>query len=312
MHTTNLPWLVIEASCEGVLRYAQVTPSKRPVIDAVREIRVEGLPTFTDGLQSIERQCGISLRGRRCAITMAGSTNGDTLSMVRARWTITRAGLQTLFGQPVEVLNDVVARAWAAKGKSAALQMVRGFGRPQFDRTGRFVMIMVDQGVGAALIDVDRAGHVAVLETEAGHMDFAPASESELKLATATRGLSAAASYERLLMLDPRDPAWSGAMPTVSELERSRLQAEWLGRFAVNVMHAHGAWQGVILTGRKIAALTGGEQRTFFERAFTSRRVFSRLVGVAPVWSTAQSEAVLLGAAELLASSFAADERAVA
>jgi glucokinase len=296
-----LPWLLVEASSAGVLRYATAMPSARPRIGNVREIDVTAVPTFTDALQQIERECGISLRGTRSAMAMAGATSGDSLTMVRARWTITRPGLRAIFEQPVTVLNDVAARAWAARASTATVAALRGGGMPNLERPGRYAMIMVEEGVGAAIVDVGQDGDVNVLETEAGHMDFAPVDENEFRLAEAIKGTNASTSWERVLMLDRHDPAWATACPRLTEPERPRLQCAALGRFSMSLMHSFGAWNGVMLTGARVSRILEAGGRPAFDASFAGRRNFSRLVMACPVWRVDQHEAVLTGLAERLA-----------
>ena len=62
------PWLLIEASSEGVLRFATAMPSARPRIADIHEVEIAGVPTFTDALQRFERERGSPLRGRQCAM----------------------------------------------------------------------------------------------------------------------------------------------------------------------------------------------------------------------------------------------------
>lgn len=298
------PWLLIEASAEGVMRFATAKPSPRPRVENIREMDIRALPTFTDALQKFERDSGIELRGLECAIAMAGATSGEMLSMVRSRWTITRTGLTAVFGRPVTILNDVAARAWATRSGSARIKTVRGAGTLNLNRPGRYLMIMVEEGVGAAAVDVDRDCSIRIFETEAGHMDFAPSNERETKLADALRGAAPFISWERLLMLDRDDSVWAAACPEMSEAERPRLLAALLARFSVNLMHAFGAWQGVMLTGSRVARVLDPASRANFESSFGARRNFSRLIIGAPVWRVDQSEAVLTGAAERLAENF--------
>lgn len=306
------PWLLIEASREGVMRFATATPSARPRVDNIREIDIRGLPTFTDALQRYERESGNPLRGLETAMVMAGATSGEMLSMVRSRWTITRAGLTAVFGRPVTILNDVAARSWATRSGSATVDTVRGAGTLSLNRPGRYLMIMIEEGVGAAAIDVDRDTNIRVLETEAGHMDFAPASEREEKLAAAVRGQQPFVSWEKMLMLDRADPAWAKACPELLDPERPKLQAALLGRFCVNMMHAFGAWQGVMLTGSRAGRMVDASCRPNLETAYAARRSFSRLIIGAPVWRVEQREAVLTGAAEMLARNFDGDVRQAA
>ena len=295
------PWLLIEASSEGVLRFATAIPATRPRVSTIHEVEIEGVPTFTDALQRFERERGVPLSGLQCAMAIAGAASGETISLVRSRWTISRAGLQAVFGTQPVILNDVAARAWATRSGTANVQQLRGVGAPSFSRPGRYGMIMVEEGVGAAIVDVDRDSGVRVLETEAGHMDFAPANEREARLAEALRGARAVVSWEMMLMLDRHDPVWNQACPDLLETERPRLLAGLLGRFAINLMHSFGAWQGMMLTGSRAGRMLESGNRVYFESPFSTRRNFSRLVISAPMWRIDQHEAVLTGAAERLA-----------
>jgi glucokinase len=295
------PWLLIEASSEGVLRFATAMPSARPRLSSIHEVEIEGVPTFTDALQRFEREKGVPLSGLQCAMAIAGAASGETISLVRSRWTISRAGLQAVFGTQPVILNDVAARAWATQSGTANLQQLRGVGSPSLSRPGRYGMIMVEEGVGAAIVDVDRDSGVRVLETEAGHMDFAPANEREARLAEAARGTRAAVSWEMMLMLDRHDAVWNEACPDLLEAERPRLLAGLLGRFSINLMHGFGAWQGMMITGSRAGRMLESGNRVYFESPFSTRRNFSRLVISAPVWRIDQHEAVLTGAAERLA-----------
>ena len=269
------PWLLIEASSEGILRFATAVPSSRPRLSAIHEVAIDGVPTFTDALQRLERQQGIPLAGAQCAMAIAGAASGETISLVRSRWTISRAGLKAVFGTEPVILNDVAARAWATRSGTANVQQLRGVGSPSFSRPGRYGMIMVEEGVGAAIVDVDRDLGVRVLETEAGHMDFSPANEREERLAKAVRGAAAVVSWEMILMLDRHDAAWS-ACPDVLESERPRMLAGLLGRFAINLMHSFGAWQGVMITGTRAGRMLESGNKVYFESAFATRRCSTR------------------------------------
>ncbi|WP_345168968.1 glucokinase [Sphingomonas daechungensis] len=294
-------WLLIEASREGILRFATALPSARPRIADIHEIRVDGVPTFTDALQQYEREKRLQLSGMQCAMAIAGAANGEAISLVRSRWTISRAGLAAYFGTSPIILNDVAARAWATRSGTGIIEPIRGVDRLSFDKPGRYGMIMVEEGVGAAIVDVARDGSVRVLETEAGHMDFAASNEREERLAKAVRGANGVVSWEMLLMFDRMDPIWASACPDLLEPERPRVLATLLCRFAVNLMHSFGAWDGIMVTGSRAARMLRADSRLHFESAFTTRRNFSRLVSNSTIWRVDQHEAVLTGAAERLA-----------
>ena len=126
------------------------------------------------------------------------------------------------------------------------------------------------------------------------------------------RGAGSVVSWEMVLMLDRHDPVWNSACPDMLEAERPRLQAALLGRFAINLMHSFGAWQGVMITGLRAGRMLDAGNRVYFDSAFATRRNFSRLLIGAPAWRVDQHEAVLTGAAERLANGLRTDERAAA
>lgn len=295
------PWLLVEASHQGTLRFATAVPAARPRVTNIHEVDTAGIPTFTDALQRYEREKGLQLNGLKCAMAIAGAVSGETISLVRSRWTISRAGLRAIFGSEPVIINDVVARAWATRSGVANVESLRGVGTPNLSRPGRYGMIMLEEGLGAAIVDVDRNGRARVLETEAGHMDFAPANDREERLARAIKGNAATVSWESVLMVDRFDPIWATACPDVLEIERQRLLAALLGRLAINLMHGFGAWQGIMITGARAARMLEAGNRVYFESAFSTRRNFSRLIIGAPAWRLEQHEAVLTGAAERLA-----------
>ncbi len=295
------PWLLIEASKEGVLRFATARPSPRPRIADILDVEIAGLPTFTDALQRFERERGVPLAGLQCAMAIAGAATGETISLVRSRWTISRTGLLAIFGAPPVILNDVAARAWATRSGTANIEPLRGVGMPSLTRPGRYGMIMLEEGLGAAIVDVDRDFGPRVLETEAGHVDFSPTNDREERLAKAVRGNAPVVSWEMILMLDRHDPVWTSACPDLLDAERPRLQATLLGRFAISLMHCFGAWQGVMITGSRAGRMLETGNRVYFDSTFATRRNFSRLLIGAPCWRVDQHEAVLTGAAERLA-----------
>lgn len=292
------PCVLIDASQEGVLRFATASSTARGPISNIHEIDIEGVPTLTDAIQQFARQNGTQLYGLDCCMAVAGTTSGDTLSLVRSRWTIARTGLAALFGKPVTIINDVVARAWGLQAGDAAFKALRGSGMPDLRCCGRYIILNVEEGVGAAVMDVDDYGKTRILGTEAGDMDFAATSESEWKLVSSTRGLAQHATWERLLMLEPEAPEWS-VCPDISLPARSAFLAALLGRFCINLMHACGAWDGLLITGTRGARLLV-DNRHAFDTAFAGRYKFRRLVTCARAWEIKQQEAVLTGAAECL------------
>jgi glucokinase len=290
---------LIDASREGILRFANVGPLS-PDIRNVQEMDVHNIPTFTDALQRFAHENELTLRGLSCVMAVASPTSEETVAIGRTRWTIARAGLGAIFGRPVTIINNVAAQAWALNAGKASLDDLRGGGAFDLRHRGRYIIINVDQGVGCALIDVDSSGHIRVSETEAGHMDFPPLSDVEARIAQAVKGSARLASWEKMLVIDRHSSAWSVGGPMAMRGERQRFLASILGRFAVNLVNAYDAWQGVMITGGTTANLLKGVGRPAFDEAFHDRRQFSRLIASCPAWHVRQKEAVLTGALQCL------------
>ncbi|MEO5774892.1 MAG: glucokinase [Sphingomicrobium sp.] len=291
--------LLIDASREGLLRFAIIEPLARDIRN-VQEIDVHTVPTFTDALQSFAHENNLKLRGLNCIMAVASVTSEENVAIGRTRWMIARVGLGAIFGRPVTIINNVAAKAWALDAGTATLDDLRGGGVFDLSHRGRYIIINVDQGVGCALIEVDNSGEIRVSETEAGHMDFPPLSDVEATIAHAIRGSSPLASWEKMLVLDRHSSAWSAAGPKAMRGERQRFLASILGRFAVNLVNAYGAWQGVLVTGGTTANLLKGIGRTAFDEPFQGRRHFSRLIAACPAWHVRQKKAVLTGALQYL------------
>ena len=290
-------WVAIDASVSGELRFALVTPGDPPRLERIRTYATDSLPTFTDGLMRFAADTGTPLRALDATIAVAGAVSGTSIPVARSRWTISRSGLAVLFRRPPLILNDVAARAWAVLATPTG-DRLRGAGVPEFNRPGRRIMIVVDEGVGCAIIDVDQAAVTRIVESEAGHGDFAPADAAQDQIAAKLRGgaVGAIPSWEQVLTLE----AGERQATVAGDRERHHLMGGLLGRFVVNMILAAGAWEGVMLTGRRVQRMLAGEGRPAFDAAFTQRRHFRRLVEATPCWHVHQAEPVLTGAAMMM------------
>ena len=85
----------------------------------------------------------------------------------------------------------------------------------------------------------------------------------------------------------------------MTDRERAALRANILGRLAANLVLATGAWQGVMMHGRRLPDF-GADTREAFDAGFSRQTSFRRLIGAARCWRVEQREPVLAGAAALL------------
>lgn len=293
-------WLVIDCSVPDRIRFCPIKPSRRPSLGKIHEVATEGKPTFTDALQAFDRETEHRLADFEPLMCIAGATSGRTISLVRSNWTISRDGLDSIFNTRVRVINDVVAQAWAVQGGHARITSLRGMGSaPDFSSHGRMAMLFVGDGLGAALIDIDHDGAIRILETEAGHIDFAAIDAVELDLAKVAKGNKATASWEDMLTLGHDSDVWQ-KLPPERASDRTRIGASWFARFVQAVIQAQSAWDGVLLTGPSVDSLLRSGS-SGFDGQFLQRRTFQRLLAQTPIWHIQQGDAVLAGGAALMA-----------
>lgn len=293
------PWVLIDASRAGEIAFATAEPSPTPVLSRIVTYRSGDLPTFTDALLRFERETGVPLNRAHSVVTIAGAISGSTVAIARSRWTISRSGLAGLFGRPATIINDVAAQAWSALADVPPHRTLRASRQLDLSRPGRRVMVTIDTGVGAALVDVDDAGIARVLDTEVGHTGFAPSDEDEDRLLAALRGTPGATSWERVLTMAPDDPLWATTFPRSGRADQMTRLARLQGSFAADLTLAYGAWAGIMITGARVT--TDPTARAAFDAGFSAKRAFRRLLLETPCWKLEQQQQGLLGGASLLA-----------
>jgi glucokinase len=238
-------------------------------IEAIISISGEAHSTFTDALLTYERQAGISLRGAECVLAIPAPPAGDAIPVARSRWTISRSGLNAMFGRPVAVINDVAATAWSLLGTPGNLEQFHG---PPFDFTkpGRWAVVLIDDGVNAAALDVAEDGRCHVTDSEAGNAGFAPSDEAQLDLLRSLGVRHRHVCWEMAL-----NSAWSGANAPPADRDAWAVMA---GAFVGDCALQLGAWSGVILTGRHCAALRDPARLALFNRSMENKNRYGRFI----------------------------------
>ena len=133
------------------------------------------------------------------AMAFAGPVGGETLKLTNSDWVIERTGLAEELGvEQVVVVNDfgAVAHAVATLGENSFQHSVRP-ARP-LPRDGVISVVGPGTGLGVAQL-LRRGGDYEVIETEGGHVDFAPLDETEDRMLDHLRGEFGRVSVERLL-----------------------------------------------------------------------------------------------------------------
>ena len=286
---------------DDTVRFAVV--GAHGALSKFEEWPIERFSTLTDALLSYEASSGVPLLGSICGISIIGATCRDSILLSRGQWAISRAGLKSLFRHDAIVINDVAANAWAILGGHAQRlsPLSPGNSEPDFTRAGRWAVTHIQKGVGLAVIDVDDAGVPRVLECEMGHCGFSPSSSEHAALAAAlSRRLAKAVTWESILTLSLDDPIWGIDGINVVRSKRIAVLARLAGQYAGELVLAHGAWSGTIVTGKRIAEIVAEPAIDGFNAAFEAKTKFQRLIRATPRWRLMNTDLSLAGLAVAL------------
>jgi glucokinase len=288
--TDQRRWIMADASTAGTVRFGWTTPGA-PRIESVCAMPSDKHPTFTDALLTFEREQGLPLRGAEFVLAVAAPPAGDAIPVARSRWTISRSGLAQMFGGSVAIINDVAATAWSLRGSTAAKLESFGGARPDLTRPGRWAVVLLDDGVNAATLDIDEEGRSMVIDGEVGNAGFAAADDEEYALAKRLRLQRSHVCWEAAL-----NAGWQEQHATAAE----RLAwAGMAGAFVGDVVLQLGAWSGVILTGRHVHNLRDPLRQQRFTARMEDKSRYGRFVAMSPRFLLAQRDP-LEGAFELL------------
>ena len=120
---------------------------------------------------------------------------------------------------------------------------------------GRCAVVSLDAGLGVACLDRS-GGRIAILDSEAAHMRWTPATPAERALADRLEVAGRDVSIEAALLGGEED-----------EPDTDAVRAGILGGFCRDIALAFGAWNGVLLGGPRLPRLiAGGNLRAFAAR----------------------------------------------
>ena len=264
-------WVLADASMAGTVRFGCAAAGSTR-LDSVISLSGDAHPTFTDALLTYERQSGVPLRGAECVLAVPAPPAGDAIPVARSRWTISRSGLNAMFGRPVAVINDVAATAWSLLGQTGGASKLEHFGGPAFDftRPGRWAVVMIDDGVNAAALDVAEDGRCHVTDGEAGNAGFSPSDDNEIDLMRKLRQRNLHVSWELAL-----NAGWAEQHAPSAEREAWSALA---GAFVGDCVLQLGAWSGIILTGRHVQTLRDPRRQQMFVRRLEEKSRYGRFI----------------------------------
>lgn len=256
------------------------------------------------------------------AIAFAGPVDGELLKLTNNPWVIRRALIKERLGvDRYVIVNDFGAVAYAvATLGDEHFRHLCGPERP-LPATGVITVVGPGTGLGVAQL-LRKADGYDVIETEGGHIDFAPLDLLEDKILTELRrnfrrvSIERIASgrglwnvYEALGAIEGRDlkfhdekSLWAAALAGEDSLANAALDriCLTLGAVAGDLALAQGA-HGVVIAGGVGLRLADYLSKSGFKDRFISKGRFERRMDEIPVKLITHPQPGLFGAAAALA-----------
>ena len=275
--------------------------------------------------EDFARQLGRPLP-RAAAIAVAGPVQGEVLKLTNNPWVIRPASIPEKLGVDDFVLvNDFGAVAHAvAQLECGHFRHVCGPDRP-LPEEGVISIVGPGTGLGVAQL-LRRGGRYHVIETEGGHIDFAPLDTLEDQILAHLRkrfrrvsvervasGQGLTNVYEVLAAIEGRDTQfrdekalWTAALAGTDSLAAAALDRFCLalGAAAGDIALAQGASAVVIAGGIGVRVADHLPQSGFRDR-FIAKGRFERMMDEMPVKLIMYDQPGLFGAAAAFAEKFA-------
>jgi len=286
----------------------------RPEIGPMKRYRTREHDGLEAAWARFAGECGEPLP-KDAALAVAAPIEGEMLRFMNSDWRIPRFTIASTLGlDRLLLLNDFGAVAHAVSVLGAdELEPIAG--PTALPDEGVVSVLGPGTGLGVALFS-RRAGKVAVIETEAAHIGFAPLDPEEEELSDALIERYGRASVERVVSgpglidiyrhlggateIDPGNPGelWSAAIDGGDAIAAHALDilVRCFDAAAGDISLAHGA-TGVAITGglaNRIAHLLRGPM---FEARFTAKGRYRERMQRVPVVLATHAEPGLLGAA---------------
>ena len=289
--------------------------------DSVRSFEVADFPSLSAAASHYLD--GFAAERARIAsgvFALAGRVDGDAARITNHPWTISRTATQQELRLPrLRLVNDFAAQAMAITLFAPEdLAPIGGLPWQASDAPSRtYAVIGPGTGLGVGALVV-RDGACFALETEGGHVSFAPGNDEESRLLAHLAERFGRVSNERLVcgtgLVNIHRALGELAGEAPPELKPREVTAGFLAgdprcRHAVEVFCAVfgaiagdlaltlGAWDGVFLTGGLVPKLMDVLQASSFRRRFEDKGRFAGAMAAVPTVAVLHPQAGLLGAA---------------
>lgn len=303
---------------------ATIDAGRVVALDRLLTLRTAEHATFQLAWETFGRHVGTPLP-REIAIAFAGPVGGDVLKLTNNPWIIQPDQIGVHFNVDRHlIVNDFGAVAHAVAGLDESFfRYVCGEDRP-LPGDGIITVIGPGTGLGVAAL-LRRFDASEVIETEGGHIDFAPLDPLEDQILVYLRKSFRRASVERLVsgaglvniygalaaiehraVVHRDDKAlWAAALDGSDSLATAALERFCLifGAVAGDTALAHGA-HAVVIAGGLGLRLSDHLPRSGFASRFVAKGRFERRMERLPVKLVTFPEPGLFGAAAAFAKTY--------
>lgn len=274
--------------------------------------------TFTSALVAYLSEVGLRDQPLPAVLAVAGAARGDLINLTGSRWYISLAGLEAVLRARPRALNECAANALALTTLDTNnFAHLKGPLPAAVAPGGTYLVIGAGTGLGVAAL-MSAEGRMIPVQSEAGHMAFAPRTDDELKFAAYLKNKAIVPSAETLLSAgglmaayaalgDGRTPAKPEDVTRGAERDPVaravvNMFVEYMGSFVGDLALAFGAWDGVYLTGAIARGLRPQLADPRFRRRMEDKGPFRRQLAEVPVSVVTRSDLELVGAAAALAA----------
>lgn len=258
---------------------------------------------------------------RRAVLAVAAPVAGDEIIITNNPWRFSIPQLrQQLQLSQLRLINDFAAVAYAVTRLQPQHLLPLGAvpTPPAREGEARYAVLGPGTGLGVAHL-LRREQRAIVIETEGGHVGFAPGSAEEREVLRVLLDEFPRVSWERLLsgpglvnlyralavtrglnaqVLQPAEITQrASAGSDVLALHTVELFCALLGAFAGDVVLGSGAWDGVYLAGGVTPRLLPWLQQESFRNRFEAKGRFTALLSRVPTQLITHPHTGLLGAA---------------
>jgi glucokinase len=270
----------------------------------------------------------VGVQPTAASIAVACPVDGDAIRLTNRAWAFSRRELQGVLGfERFEVINDFGAVAWAVPALAES-EVICLHGEPGLPQRGPVSVLGPGTGLGVALLVGDATSGWHVVETEGGHVSFAPIGEEEQKIQRWMNQRFGRTSNERLLcgvglshidaaLRDPgTGPSPLGDSATVlrepaaiveaalegHDLNARRTLARFcsvLGSVAGDTALIHGA-KSVMIAGGIVPRFVPFLQSSAFRERFLAKGRFAAYLEKVSIHVITHPQPGLLGAASAL------------